>query len=105
MSDKWQNGYEEGFKEGYDQCASDVMKDTELNYVTMGQQHIHKINGQVIDRNCVAVFESEKGVGRRKAFELFDVKFCFHYPENEWNRKLKDDPDMMQYYPRGYIRI
>ena len=64
-------------------------------YVTFGQDHIHRINGEIIDKDCVAVINGN----RDKVFELFGLKFSFEYPEEHWNE------DNMKYFPRGYIEI
>lgn len=64
-------------------------------YVTFGQEHIHRIGGQVFDRDCVAVVEG----GRDQVFELFGPKFCFEYSEDAW------DAGKMKYFPRGYIEV
>jgi hypothetical protein len=67
-------------------------------YVTFGQTHRHEIDGKVFDRDCVAVINcSSAEEGRRLAFELFDRKFCFEYPDYYF------DYDSMKFYPRGFI--
>ena len=69
-------------------------------YITFGQDHTHKINGNTFDRNCVAVIESESAErGREMAFEYFGHKFCFEYPEQYF------DMDKMKYFPRGFIYV
>ena len=70
-------------------------------YVTFGQDHIHRVNGKIFDKDCVAVITHNKvNEGREKAFELFGPKFCFEYSEEHFNF---DDVDM--YYPRGLIDV
>ena len=64
-------------------------------YVTFGQDHMHRINGQVIDKDCVAIVNG----GRDQVFAIFGPKFCFEYPEDIW------DENKMVYFPRGYIEI
>lgn len=64
-------------------------------YVTFGQDHIHRINGKILDKDCVAIVEGN----RDKVFELFGPKFCFEYPEKYW------DEEKMKYFPRGYVEI
>ena len=64
-------------------------------YVTFGQSHIHRINNQVIDHNCVAIVNGN----RETVFELFSDKFCFEYPEEFW------DESKISYFPRGYIEV
>lgn len=69
-------------------------------YVTFGQVHIHSVNGKTFDKDCVAVIESESAArGRKLAFQYFDRKFCFEYPEDHF------DMDDMKYYPRGFINV
>lgn len=64
-------------------------------YVTFGQEHIHRINGKIFDKDCVAVVNGD----RDKVFELFGAKFSFEYPEERWKE------DKMKYFPRGYIEV
>lgn len=69
-------------------------------YVTFGQNHTHSVNGETIDKDCVAVITSENaGTGRALAFEMFGPKFCMEYPEKYFNS------DMMQHFPRGLIMV
>lgn len=69
-------------------------------YVTFGQIHTHSINGKTFDKDCVAVIECKDAKeGRERAFEYFDSKFCFEYPEDSFNH------DDMKYYPRGLINV
>ena len=70
-------------------------------YVTFGFDHVHSIGGETIDKDCVAVIESESAErGRELAFEIFERKFCMEYPEDHW-----DDSKMSRYYSRGYIKV
>lgn len=64
-------------------------------FVTFGQIHIHKINGKIFDKDCVAIVNGD----RNEVFEIFDRKFCFEYSEDEW------DDSSIKYYPRGYIEV
>ena len=64
-------------------------------YVTFGQEHIHKVNGNTIDKDCVAIVNGD----RDKVFEIFGPKFCFTYSEEYW------DESKMKYFPRGYIEV
>jgi hypothetical protein len=69
-------------------------------YVTFGQQHVHRVCNQTLDRDCVAVIEcSSASDGREKAFEYFGNKFCFRYFETDF------DPEIMKYFPRGLIEV
>lgn len=64
-------------------------------YVTFGQEHVHRVNGKTLDKDCVAVVNGN----REKVFELFGQKFCFEYPEDLW------DKEKMKYFPRGYVEV
>ena len=69
-------------------------------YVTFGQVHIHKINGKIFDKDCVAVINAENAEeGRKKAFELFSKKFSFEYSEREF--KL----EWMKFFHRGLVEV
>lgn len=69
-------------------------------YVTFGQDHVHSVDGKTLDKNCVAVINSNSAEeGRNIAFELFGPKFSFEYPEDYF------DFDSMHYYPRGLIEV
>lgn len=71
-----------------------------LTFVTFGQVHIHSVNGKTFDKDCVAVIvSSSPHEGRGIAFNTFDSKFSFEYPEKHWNI------DRLRYYPRGYIPV
>lgn len=70
------------------------------NYVTFGQDHVHRVNEKTFDCDCVAFYESEDySTGRDKAFELFGQKFSFHYVEKDF------DFSSMRFYPRGFIEV
>lgn len=65
-------------------------------FITLGQEHVHEVNGKMFNRNCVAVIEAEdEGAARILAFEAFGDKFCFSYAEERF------DMDNMKYFPRG----
>jgi predicted RNA-binding Zn-ribbon protein involved in translation (DUF1610 family) len=64
-------------------------------FVTFGQEHIHRIDGKIFDKDCVAVVNGD----RAKVFEIFGPKFCFGYPEEYW------DESKLRYFPRGYIYV
>ena len=69
-------------------------------YVTFGQEHKHILNGQIFDRNCVAVISCLSAQeGRAKAFKYFGPKFCFEYHESDWDEKK------LMYFPRGYVYV
>lgn len=64
-------------------------------FVTFGADHLHKINDEIFDKDCVAVVNGD----RDTVFEIFGPKFCFEYPEQYW------DESKMRYFPRGYIHV
>lgn len=67
-------------------------------YITFGQIHRHEIDGQVFDKDCVAIIEcNDYEHGRKIAFDAFGDKYCFSYETFE-RQKLK-------YFPRGFIRL
>lgn len=67
-------------------------------FVTFGQSHVHRIDGKTFDADCVAVIKcGSPEEGRDKAFELFNSKFCFEYPEQFF------DHSSMSYFPRGFL--
>ena len=69
-------------------------------YVTFGQCHVHEINKQYIDKDCVVMIECDsREEGRKRAFSLFGDKWCFEYHEDEF------DKTDMKYFPRGFIRV
>jgi hypothetical protein len=71
-----------------------------LTYITFGQSHRHVINDTVFDRDCVAVIEAKnEAVARRIAFDAFGGKFCFSYPDSQW------DETIMWHFPRGKIPL
>jgi len=68
-------------------------------YITFGQSHTHHMNGQLFDKDCVAIIEApDKHQGRQLAHKFFGTAFCFSYPENNF------DFTTMRYYPRGFIQ-
>lgn len=71
-----------------------------FTYITFRQDHVHEINGQVFDKNCVAAIPAEnRSKGRDKAFELFGPKFCMEYFDNEFKK------ESLHYFPRGVIVV
>ena len=66
-------------------------------YVTFGQDHIHYIGGQVFDKDCVAEMYGD----REDVFRLFTDKFCFEYPEKQFDKSRKN----MKHFPKGIIRV
>lgn len=74
-------------------------------YVTFGQSHCHRINGVTFDADCIAVFTAPDAIsGRDKAFELFGLKFCMRYTEEEFDLAVLPSLDL-GYFPRGTIRV
>lgn len=69
-------------------------------YVTFGQEHTHRVNGKLFDKDCVAVIEArDMTEGRQLAFDYFGPKFCFTYNEAGFQRVD------MEYFPRGFIEV
>ncbi len=70
-------------------------------YVTFGHNHVHVVNGQTYDKNCVAIIESEgPAEGREMAFRIFGTKFCFEYPEAHFDHTM-----MFNHFHRGFIPV
>ena len=68
-------------------------------YITFGHAHTWLVDGNIINKDCVAVIECEDyATGRARAFELFGRKysFCVETPPTE---------EVMQYYSRGLIEM
>lgn len=69
-------------------------------YITFGQIHRHVISGVVFDRDCVAEIAcDDANHGRELAHEYFGDQFCFDYYEDAFK------PDMMVYYPGGFVKV
>jgi len=69
-------------------------------YITFGQVHIHRVNGKVFDKDCIAVIEADdEKSGRNLAFQYFNDQWFTSYTENNW----KDY--QLNYYPRGFIEV
>jgi len=67
-------------------------------YITFGQAHIHRVNGKVFDKDCVAVIHAKnEKEGREKAFKYFGEYFCTSY--------TKMNNDILKYFPRGLICV
>ena len=70
------------------------------HFVTFGQQHVHRVCGQTLDCDTVAVFKAKSSDdGREKAFEIFGSAFCLEYHEPFW------DYESIKYFPRGYVYL
>lgn len=71
------------------------------HYVTFEQAHTHRVQGNTLDWQTVAVYEAESSKeGRKKAFDLFGDKFFTNYHGDEWNEE-----GQLQYFPRGYVYL
>ncbi len=72
-------------------------------YITFGQEHIHRVNGEVFDKDCVAVIHAkDHAAAREVAVELFGLKFCTSYDDSndkDWWEKSS------HYFPRGLIEV
>ena len=68
-------------------------------YITFGQDHTWLVDGNIIDKDCVAVIECEDhATGRARAFELFGRKFSFCQIPTPTEEE-------MQYYSRGFFEM
>ena len=81
------------------EAAAEQMQEQEQEqpktYVTFGQDHTHRLNGKVFDKDCVAVVNGD----RARVFDLFGTRFCMEYPEDHW------DDAKLRYFPRGLIAV
>lgn len=68
-------------------------------YITFGQAHVHSIAGRTYDKDCLAVmYCQDKKEAHDVAMELFNARF--HEVHTE-----KDLPDIIEYFPRGVIKV
>lgn len=68
-------------------------------YITFGQVHAHSIGGKTFDRNCLAEIEADsKKEAHDIAMKIFNAKFHNCHPESEL-------PNVIEYYPRGVIKV
>ena len=66
-------------------------------YITFGQVHVHRINGIMLNHDCVAVIKCKDAEeGHELAFEYFDDKWSFSH--------FEQIPDM-SFFPRGLIKV
>lgn len=69
------------------------------HYVTFGQGHRHNIQGHVLDKDTVAVFDApDYNTGREQAFKFFGPVFCTDYHDKEW-----DGQHNAAHFPKGYV--
>jgi len=65
-------------------------------WITMGQAHVHNIDGQIIDKDVVVEIEAPNAaVARCRAYELFGFKWSMLYTENPG----------MDFFPKGIIKL
>ncbi len=68
--------------------------------ITFGQAHIHKINGRMLDKDCVAVITAMSGEsGLKLAERYFGKQYSRVYLEDEFG------DNHMQYYPGGKVEV
>lgn len=66
-----------------------------ITYITFGQAHTHRVNGNTFDCDCVAVIDDPGD--RSVIFDHFGREWAFQYDDTE---SVK-----MEYYPRGLIHV
>lgn len=72
----------------------------EIFYLTFGQQHLHRINGTIWDKDLVCIIEAEGyDDARNIAFDYFGVEWAFIYSEDEIKK------DFMDNFPRGAKKL
>ena len=68
-------------------------------YISFGQNHVHKLNGKVIDNDCLLLIHADDHQEARKwAFAEFGTKWSMVYDEKQMKEYL-------HYFPRGIIHI
>jgi len=68
---------------------------------TFGQQHVHEVDDEVLDKDCVAVIEAtDHNEAREIAWALFGPKFGTSYSEEAF-----DNGDCIKYFPRGKVEL
>ena len=68
-------------------------------YITFGQEHIHRHNDIILDKDCVGVIKANSYDEMRwLAFEWFGDKFATTYT-------VEDFGDAIKYFPRGFIEL
>jgi len=80
--------------------------DVEPNYgvkkffITLGQGHIHRVNGKIYDKDClVVVYAEDEGSARQRVFEVFGDKWAFSYAEHQVDSRMRG------FFPRGEIEL
>lgn len=70
------------------------------HYVTLGQIHIHNIDGKIIDKDTVVRFDASSAEeGRERAVRLFGTRFSTDYHDKDWKESK------MKFFPKGYVDI
>lgn len=73
-------------------------------YITFGQAHQHICQGQYLNKDCVAVFETKtNSTGRQETLKLFGTKFCMSYFDKEHDVEFQQN--LKRFYHRGLINI
>jgi len=75
-------------------------------YFTFGQIHRHRVNGLLLDRDCVGViYAHSHAAARVLAFEWFDGKFHNSYDDQEMPPGSDKFKHLMSFFPRGLVHI
>lgn len=68
---------------------------------TMGQAHVHSINGKTIDKDTVAVIQAHTHKEAREiAHVMFEGEFSNSYSEEVWEHS-----GYIKYFPKGYVEL
>jgi len=71
-------------------------------YVSFGQSHAHRVNGNTFDCNSLCEIEcSDYEDGRAKAFEAFEGVFGTTYTEDQMRKNLHFFPDGIKQLERS----
>ena len=69
------------------------MNAIKTSYFTFGQKHVHRVNGIIWDKDCVAKITAEDP--RKVMIETFG---------RQWSHEYDSLPDL-SYYPRGVFEV
>ncbi len=66
-------------------------------FVTFGQEHTHKVNGVIFDKDCICEIPANNyDSGIEKVKETFGDKYSFTY---------KNVDAILKFFPRGIIKL
>ena len=70
-------------------------------FVSFGQAHVHRVNGQTLDADVLAEIQAvDATAARERAFALFGRKWAFIYDGTEMAQG-----DVLRFFPRAIISL